>query len=114
MAAPIGNKNAQKAKLYEQALKRALARATGQTVDAGLDKVAEQAVKAAFAGEKWAIEHVSDRLDGKAAQSVEHSGSIENRHVSELSREQLLAIAAGSSPGATEEAGREPEPTGVH
>jgi hypothetical protein len=112
MAAPIGNKNAQKAKLYEQALKRALARATGQTVDAGLDRVAEQAVKAAFAGEKWAIEHVSDRLDGKAAQSVEHS--IENRHVSELSREQLLAIAAGSSPGATEEAGREPEPTGVH
>lgn len=66
-----GNQSAKKAKVYEQALKRALARFSGESVDAGLDRVADRAVAAACAGEQWAIIHVSDRLDGKAAQSLD-------------------------------------------
>lgn len=66
-----GNQNSKRAKVYEQALKRALARFSGESVDAGLDKVADRAVAAAVAGEQWAIVHISDRLDGKAAQSLD-------------------------------------------
>lgn len=77
MAAPVGNQFAKKAKLFEQAIKRALARATGESVDAGLDKGADQLVKAFIAGEQWAIKEVGDRLDGKPAQAVEMSGELE-------------------------------------
>jgi hypothetical protein len=117
MAAPVGNKNAQKAKLWEQALKRALARAGNATVDSGLDKVADKTVNAALAGERWAIQEIGERLDGKAAQTIEHSGSIENRHVTELSADQLaseLARVRALIDGTASAEGSEPEPTGIH
>lgn len=68
--APLGNQNARKAKLFEQAIKRALARASGENVDAGLDKGADKLVAAYQAGEPWAIKEVGDRLDGKPAQAI--------------------------------------------
>lgn len=68
--APQGNHNAAKGKLYNDALRRALARA-GKTVDGGLNKVCDQLVTAALAGEQWAIKEVADRIDGKAAQSMD-------------------------------------------
>jgi hypothetical protein len=76
VAAPVGNQNARKAKLFEQAIKRALARATGESVDAGLDRGADQLVKAFIEGEQWAIKEVADRLDGKPAQTI--GGDPEN------------------------------------
>lgn len=72
-----GNQNARKAKLFEGALKRALARAAG-TVDEGLAKVADALVRAGVAGEQWAVKEIGDRLDGKPAQSVALSGDEEN------------------------------------
>jgi hypothetical protein len=65
MAAPEGNQNAKKAKIWEQALKRALARKANSTVDNGLDILADKVVSAAASGEAWALKEVGDRMDGK-------------------------------------------------
>lgn len=69
MAAPVGNQNARNAKRWQQALRRALARAEG-SIDQGLDKVADIVVKAAMGGEQWAIKELGEREDGKAAQVI--------------------------------------------
>ena len=78
MGAPVGNQNARKAKLFENALRRALARSTGESVDAGLDKGADQLVRAYHEGQPWAIKEVRDTLDGKPAQSLTVGGDDEN------------------------------------
>ena len=70
MAAPLGNKNAVKAKLWENAIKRALARRANGTIDDGLDELADKLVSQAAGGEQWAILEVGNRLDGKPAQAV--------------------------------------------
>jgi hypothetical protein len=72
--APIGNQRAKKAKLWEQALKRALARRADGTIDKGLDSLADQVVASAFSNEQWAILEIACRLDGKPVQGVEMSG----------------------------------------
>lgn len=70
MSAPIGNQNAKNAKIWQQAIKRALARASGENVDSGLDKGADALVRSFIAGEQWAVKEVGDRLDGKPAQAL--------------------------------------------
>lgn len=82
MAAPQGNQNAKKAKIWEQAIKRALARYSGSTVDAGLDKLADRLIKSAIEHEDDSaaaqiMEKIGDRLDGKPAQAVEMSGELD-------------------------------------
>lgn len=53
---------------------RALARKSG-SVDAGLDAAADKlAALAIDDGDKWALEEIGDRLDGKPAQSVIATG----------------------------------------
>ena len=71
MAAPIGNQNAKKGAEWRSAIKRALSRYSGDNWRAGLDKVADEFVKAAAAGDAWAIKDIGDRLDGKPAQSMD-------------------------------------------
>lgn len=71
--APFGNQNGKKAKQWEQALKKALAR-TGGSVEEGLARVADKLVAAAETGDQWAIKEIGDRIDGKAAQQVTVSG----------------------------------------
>lgn len=65
-----GNQNAKKAKLWEQALRRALARVSKATVDAGLDKIAETVVTQAMEGNKDAWQEIGNRLDGKVPQAL--------------------------------------------
>jgi hypothetical protein len=72
-----GNQNAKNAKIWQQAIKRALARASNETVDAGLDKGADALVQSFLKGEAWAIKEVGDRLDGKPAQAVTVAGDDE-------------------------------------
>lgn len=75
MAAPKGNKNAAKAKLFEQALKRALARAHG-SVDAGLDRICDVIVEqATVERDKQVASMIADRIDGKPMQSTELTGA---------------------------------------
>lgn len=71
MAAPTGNTNAKKARIWEQAIKRALARKANSTVDAGLDKLADQLVSMAIDDKQpWAMIEVGNRMDGKPAQAI--------------------------------------------
>lgn len=69
--APIGNSNAKKAKRFEGAITRALAKiGDGKGVEGGIDKLATQLVDAAAKGEQWALIEVANRLDGKPAQAI--------------------------------------------
>lgn len=68
--APVGNQNAAKGKMFEGALKRALARNDGS-----LNKIADELVAKACTGEQWAVQMVADRLDGKAKQQIEATGA---------------------------------------
>lgn len=77
MAAPVGNQNAAKAKRWQQAIMRALARSSNSDVDAGLDAAADKLVKLAMDGDKWALDHLADRIEGKPAQAVTVAGDDE-------------------------------------
>jgi hypothetical protein len=92
MSAPIGNQNARKAKIWEQAIKRALARKANSTVDNGLDLLADQIVAQAAAGEAWALKEVGDRLDGKPAQSI--GGDPDGDPIRTLSEIVIRAVDA--------------------
>lgn len=65
-----GNINAKKGRIWEEAIKRALARASNKSVDAGLDTIADKLISAATAGDQWAIVELGNRLDGKPAQVI--------------------------------------------
>ncbi len=71
MAAPHGNQNAAKAKEWEQSLKRAMARKADGDYRKTLDDIATVVVNAALAGEQPAWREVAERMDGKAAQSID-------------------------------------------
>lgn len=74
MAAPHGNTNASKAKVWEQAIKRALARMSGENIDKGLDQLADKLVAQAVLGDQWALIEVGNRMDGKPAQALTVGG----------------------------------------
>lgn len=69
MAAPIGNMNAKKGAKWREAILRALARDSGN-IEKGLDNAADKLVRLAMEGDKWALEHIADRLDGKPKQAI--------------------------------------------
>ncbi len=76
MSAPIGNKNAANAKIWNAAIKRALERRTASRVDGLLeiDALAEKLLDAVASGDLAALKEFGDRIDGKAAQSVAVTG----------------------------------------
>lgn len=66
MAAPLGNKNATKAKIVADALRKHAVQEDWASLKLGI----KQAWDAYAAGERWAHEYVRDTLDGKPAQSL--------------------------------------------
>jgi hypothetical protein len=112
--AGFGNQNAKKAKIWEQALKRALARWSGETVHAGLDKIADTVVRAAGAGDMWAIKEIGDRVDGRAAQSSEVTVHEGRKRVEELSDAELADIASGRGSGTADAESGPSEPAEIH
>lgn len=78
MAAPIGNKNAAKSRLFEQALHRAIAQDSGDRIR----RAAETLLDKAAEGEIWAIQMLADRLDGKPTQMVVGGGENGEHEVS--------------------------------
>lgn len=92
-------------KPWREALRRALARAAGKNggVAEGLDSIAAAVVTLAQQGDMNAIKEIADRLDGKAAQSVDVNMTHE-RPIAELTDAELTRIAAerGSSAGVAE------------
>lgn len=116
MAAPKGNRNAAKAKEWEAAIRHALNNYETSSIKRGLAlrEIAKNVVQAALQGEWRAIEEIGNRLDGKAPQSVDVSGEVTQRHVSDLSDEQLANIAAGSSTGTAKAKSRTANDSSIH
>jgi hypothetical protein len=100
-----GNQLSAKGRRVEKMLERVIEQNDGQQLRAGLEKVMELFE----AGERWAVEYVTDRLDGKAAQTTNVNIT---KQVRELSDRELIAIA--SSEGTIIEANSESEPNSVH
>ena len=96
-----GNKNAVKGKLWERALRRALAR-SGGTVSDGLIPIAAKVVALASAGDVDAIREIACRLDGKPTEHVQiaqdvtfhvgDSDTINPRLQSSLSKRQSPTV----------------------
>ena len=64
MAAPIGNTNAVKGKMFYDKLRKALTQEPHR-----LEKIVGQLITQAEMGEAWAVKEIIDRLDGKAVQT---------------------------------------------
>jgi hypothetical protein len=71
--APIGNRNAQKGRMWNDVLRRAIAQDNGERLRASI----EQLLNLASNGEPWAIRELADRLDGRPKQVsyIETEGS---------------------------------------
>lgn len=68
--APKGNQNAKRAAVFRKAIERALEGRTGS-----LDRIVGELIGKAEAGDLAAIREIADRLDGKPAQALEHTGA---------------------------------------
>jgi hypothetical protein len=64
MAAPIGNSNAVKGKMFYDKLRKQLVQEPHR-----LEKIVGQLITQAEMGEAWAVKEIIDRLDGKAVQT---------------------------------------------
>ena len=74
MAAPLGNQNAAKDRVWRAAVLRALERRSRVDQVAGLDAIADKLLDACEAGDMQALKELGDRLDGKPKQQIEASG----------------------------------------
>lgn len=74
MAFEPGNKLAAKSRLFDGALKRAIAQDDGKR----LREAAEKLLTLAANGEAWAVKELADRLDGKPQAQVTLSGDEDN------------------------------------
>lgn len=63
--APIGNNNAQKGRMWNDALRKAIAQDDGKRLRASIEKLLDLASR----GEPWAIKELADRLDGRPKQT---------------------------------------------
>ena len=70
MAAPEGNENAKKGKIFYDAMRKALVQDDFKRLRDGIDQCLTKAAE----GERWALELVRDTMDGKPKQQVEVAG----------------------------------------
>lgn len=90
-----GNNNAAKNRPWREAVSRALAKKSRVDQIEALDAIAEKVVDAALAGpsyekgDPWlhAVNELADRLDGKPAQQLIHSGDEDAPLVARVTRE---------------------------
>jgi len=71
MAAPLGNQNAAKAKMWSAAINRALEKRAGGDKIKALDDLAEKLLAACESGDLPALKELGDRLEGKPGQSID-------------------------------------------
>jgi hypothetical protein len=95
-----GNKNAQKRKIFEGAVRRAIAGDDG----ARLREAAETLLTLAAGGERWAVECLRDTLDGRPRQQLSLDVA-DSRPVADLDDATLLGVlqSDSSSRAASEE-----------
>ena len=72
MAAPLGNKNAAKPRIWHQAIMRALETREKSRLDGKkeIDELANRLIDLVAAGDLQALKEFRDRLDGKPAQAI--------------------------------------------
>lgn len=70
MAAPIGNTNAVKGKIFYDKLRKRFTQEPHR-----LERIVGELITQAEAGEPWAVKEIIDRLDGKAVQTTEMQNS---------------------------------------
>ena len=102
MAAPKGNNNASKAKVWSAAIDRAVEKRYGKDRVEALSMLADKLLENCEEGDMAALKELGDRLEGKAVQSTEMTfpnGISAER----LNDEQLADIATGSSAGTSEQ-----------
>ena len=80
MAAELGNDYAAKGRRVEKLIERALKQEDDKRLRAGVEKLLD----AVSEGERWALEFVTDRLDGKPRQAVDVGGQGDNPLVTEI------------------------------
>lgn len=101
-----GHQHGAKSRLFDGALRRAIAQDDGGRLRAAAEKL----LTLAAAGEAWAIKELADRLDGKAQQNV----SVERKNASDLTLAELVSEMAGIAGGGEEASGSADEPNQVH
>jgi hypothetical protein len=69
-----------KGRPWRDAIERAVARRQGKKDLKDIDDIADKLIDAAAAGDMQAVREFGDRMDGKAPQSLEHSGMIASTH----------------------------------
>lgn len=92
MAFQPGNKNGAKSRLFDGALRRAIAQDDGERLRAAAEKLLDEAAE----GKQWAVALLADRLDGKADQTVNVVRNVENLSLAELAAE-VAELRAGDS-----------------
>lgn len=101
--APVGNQNAAKGKRWADAIDRALAARSKVEGIQALDALAEKLLTLADEGDLGALKELGDRLDGKAAQSIEQktelTASVEMSNRPQLTKEEWLAAHGLGSAG---------------
>jgi hypothetical protein len=72
MAAPLGNQNAAKGKVWRAAIDRALERRSKSRVDGikEIDALADKLLELVATGDLPALREFGDRMDGKPAQAI--------------------------------------------
>lgn len=75
-----GNKAAAKGRKVEKLIERALLQEDDKRLREGVEKLLD----AVSEGERWALEFVTDRLDGKPRQAVDVGGQGDNPLVTEI------------------------------
>lgn len=90
MGPPLGNQNAKNRGIWQSAIKRALAKKDPEGLQKAVEKAAAILIEAVFQGERWALEELGNRLDGKPAQAVVMTGDEEGGPVQVVGRIVLV------------------------
>jgi hypothetical protein len=86
MAAPLGNQNAARGRVWRTAIERALAeKSKGEQMDA-LNSLANALIAKAMDGDMTALKELGDRLDGKPAQSLDLGSDPDRPMIHEIVR----------------------------
>ena len=95
MAFEPGHKHGAKSRLFDGALRRAIAQDDGQRLRQAAEKLLDEAAE----GKQWAVALLADRLDGKADQTVTVNRNVESMSLVELAAE-VAQLRGGDSPEA--------------
>lgn len=90
MAAPVGNNNFGKARVWTQAINNVLERKHPDGRMAALEQLAEKLIEGVEAGDLAAIREFGDRMEGKPGQSVDIKADIRQAMVQASDLDEAL------------------------